>query len=252
MISRLKKIIPSFLDTKYYFITTNSQKTLFYPWWVLGSAFVIDSQAQKDQFFVLTKKFIIFFVIIFLFAPMIPVCLIHLPPIDQIIQSHDLAIIGLALFTLLSIFSPIFWFHWKIKKLTKGLQKLSRSETLKSLAQHHKLSHLLCGFSFLTFLIFFSSLPTVNQKFLEITAQANYLTIKYVDFTSSKSLISQICALILEKKGEDCLDILRLFFLAGTGLITLNMLILTCIIINFIFGYMIILKLQNKYKRGKI
>lgn len=226
----LLKNTTSFINPKYYFITTTSHETLFYPWWIWGSAFVIDSQSKKDEIHTLMKTFMIFFWIIFISIPFILMYLTNLTydsHRDTVQNSYF--IIATRILFILYVFSPSFWLNWKIKKNTKGLKKLSWLESWKGLTEYHKSSSLILSFLFLSFFI---TLPLswlmfiINQSFLA-------------------TLMEIIPAAITK------IELISLTFLMIIGLIIGNIALLNSIIGTISLGYMTFMKLQNKYRKGK-
>ena len=195
------KKITSFVDPKRYFITTTSQKTLFYPGWIWSSAFVIDSQSKKDQIYALMKNFMVFFWIIFIPFPLILICLIKLMlnDLNDIVQDNHFITHILCILFILYAFSPSFYLSWKIRKITRGLQKLSRLETLKILTEHHKLSFLILFFFFISLFITFPLswlMLIVNQSFLEIIIGSIPVIIERIQLISLTSLTFYILVIM--------------------------------------------------------
>ncbi len=102
-----------------------SGNTLFYPWGIFGSGFIIDSEDRKDQIRGLIKTIYIIMI-----------------PAIVIIQVTVGAWLNLVL---LPVF--IVWYCFTVKKLTKGLQKteekLRVSEAYKNSAKSHNLPTLI-------------------------------------------------------------------------------------------------------------
>ena len=175
---------------------------------------------------------------------------------DIIIQNNYLTVVGFILFILfifLYILSPILWLFWRLKKLTKGLQKLSRFETLKHLTEYYKLSFLVSSFCFTLFMtVFLLGIFEFNRRILETISEVNYIITKLIDANSHQSVLAQICTFMIEKEmNMSCLSLLEEFVLVGTGLVTLNITALLVIAIDIFLMYMIVIKLQSKYKKGK-
>ena len=226
----MASLLTSFVDPKYCFITTVSHKTLFYPWWIWGSAFVINSQSKKEEIYTLMKTFMIFFWIIFISIPFILVYLINLTYDSHInAVQNSYFIIATRILFILYAFSPGFWLNWKIKKPTKGLQKLSRLKAWKGLSEYHNLSSLILS---LLFISFFITLPlswimlTINQSFL--------------------ATLMEIIPVAIAKT-----ELISLTFLMIIGLIIGNIALLNSIIGTISLGYMTFIKLQNKYRKEK-
>ena len=132
----LKKRITSLVDSKRYFITTASQKTLFYPMSFLGSAFVVGSQDKKDQLSASIKYDLIFcYIISSIFSLLfLTILIFNYNKIAQYSYSTMIIIIFVVFMISFNFLSS-----WKIKRSTrriKGLQKLNRVESLKNLAPH--------------------------------------------------------------------------------------------------------------------
>jgi hypothetical protein len=100
-------------------------RDLFFPWGVLGSGYILQTAEQKEKFRKFFKK-----MYLVVFATII------------VVQSVFTAWYNVALL-------PVFylWFHFSIKKMTKGLErsteKLKTSEAYKNSAKSHSLTTLI-------------------------------------------------------------------------------------------------------------
>lgn len=103
------------------FKTDSQGRNVFYPWGILGSGYILESEEQKQKFrkFFSRMYMIVFAVII-------------------VVQTVFTAWLNVALL-------PFFylWFHFALKKMTKGLEKssekLKTSEAYKNSAKSHNL-----------------------------------------------------------------------------------------------------------------
>ena len=249
MISLLRKIIYPF-NPKWLFIIKTSEKTLFYPKWIWGSAFIIDSQEQKDQIYTLLGACNVLSLILFLIFSIYAFIEYDLLPF-------------LLTFSLASTFSTVFpfivfssLFCWKIKKITKKAEKLDRPEGLKKLAEHYKTSLLIGWFSmFFTFgvlvffLVFQFNQILISPEFVRFISPL-VEKMEFISLTSSEGLVRQICSLVLHgRKIEECSYVLSLNIGISLLTIMLNILLLFLVIGNVFLGYMTFIKFRNKYKQ---
>ena len=108
------------LYSELLFIKTTSQKTLFYPKWIWGSAFVIDSKDQKDQISAFTKRNLIFcYIVSSVLSFLCLMVLIFNYSHRMFIETYVLMMIFIGL-----VFWGIFNFLWN-GKIRRSIKKLN-------------------------------------------------------------------------------------------------------------------------------
>ena len=171
------------------------------------------------------------------------------------LRSYSRAFVILAVIPYIFPFFSNFWFHLKITRLTKGLKKLSRLETWKGIAENQNLSSLILCFLTILFIILPISRLVLRlfQNFLElIVSTISFISekIELIPFISFTETASQICNYFIIFQQVSCLNLAISFIIASIASIILITFMLWSIVHGISFGYMVFIKLQNKYKKG--
>ena len=236
----IMNVLSTMISPKHSFVTTASQKILFYPYFLWGPAFVLTSQEQKDQLSRLVKRGLIsYYIVSFVFFLLCLIAFFNYGPEDMMVHIFAFICCFVFMFCLIPL-QVLLWRGWGVRYV-KGLQKLSRLEVSKNLTSHYELYDLISGFFSVIFLgllllIFFLKpfgiiMGGTVFRIAEIVGK--------IDMASSSSLISQVCTGVTADIEFDCLIGIMAIIVASSILILFVLMSIYFALNSVYFGYMI-------------